>query len=57
MIRHKWVVGVRNKLANLASECDSCAAIEGSKLTPAERTELQDLIRKACTYIDKKLYI
>lgn len=55
MIRHKGIVETRNKLANLAMWCDSAAAIEGSKLTTAEREELQKLIRKAVSYIDKKL--
>ena len=36
MIRHKWSVGLRNKLASLAGEADSCAAIEGAKLTKQE---------------------
>ena len=56
MIRHKWIVGVRNKMSMLAGEFDSAAAIEGSKLTSTERQELQSLLRKAVEYIDKKLF-
>lgn len=37
MVRHKWIVGLRNKLGSLAMECDSVAAIEDCKLTEAER--------------------
>lgn len=55
MIRHKGILQTRNKLAELAMWCDSAAAIQGSKLSTAEREELQKLIRKAVGYIDKKL--
>jgi len=55
MIRNKWSVETRNKLAQLAMECDSCAAIEGAKMTSREREELQTLIRKALDYIDKRI--
>ena len=56
MIRHKWIVRLRNQLANLAMECDSCAAIEGSKLTTTEREKIQSDLRKIIEYIDKKLF-
>ena len=56
MIRHKWIVGLRNKLSSLAMECDSCAAIEGSKLSTAEREKIQSDLRKVIEYIDKKLF-
>lgn len=55
MIRHRFILGVRNKLSDLAASCDSSAAIEGSRLSTKEREELQTLIRKAYQYIDKKL--
>lgn len=55
MIRHKWTIGTRNKLVGLCNECDSAAAIEGAKLTPSERKELQNLIRKAYNYIDERI--
>ena len=55
MIRHKWIIGVRNQLANLAMECDSCAAIDGSRLTSSEREKVQSSIRKIIDYIDKQL--
>ena len=45
MIRHKWSVGLRNKLDSMWMECDSCAAIEGAKMTPREREELKKLIK------------
>ena len=55
MIRHKWSLKVRNQLASLAMECDSCAAIEGAKLTPAERSALQQKLRDVVFWMDKKL--
>ena len=55
MIRHKWIVGLRIKLSSLAMECDSAAAIEGSKLTSSEREKIQNDLRKIIEYIDKKL--
>lgn len=55
MIRHKWIVGVRNKLSNMRMECDSCAAIEGAYMTPTERIELQKMLKKAIDWIDKKI--
>lgn len=55
MIREKWIVGVRNKLANLYGECDSCAAIEGACMTEAERDKLKDMLKKAVNWIDKRI--
>lgn len=37
MIREKWSVGVRNKIANIAWEMDSCAAINGARMSKSER--------------------
>jgi hypothetical protein len=55
MIRHKWIIGARNKLVNIYWECDSCASIEGSRLTEKEREDLKSHIKKAVDYIDKHL--
>ena len=55
MIRHKWILKVRNSLANLAGECDSAAAIEGARMTESEREELQTRLRNAVGWIDSKL--
>lgn len=55
MIRHKWIIGVRNQLSSLWMECDSCAAIEGSCLTTTEREKLKSYLEKAIKYIDKSL--
>lgn len=55
MIRHKWIIGLRNQLACLAMECDSCAAIEGSKLSESEREKIQTDIRNIISYIDSHL--
>jgi len=56
MIRHKWIIGLRNKVSSLAGECDSAAAIEGSKLTTSERQKIQTNLRKIVEYIDSKLF-
>lgn len=55
MIRHKWILGVRNQLANFSMECDSAAAINGSKLTSDERECIQDKLRDIIGLIDRKL--
>ena len=56
MIRHKWIISFRNKLSSLAMECDSAAAIEGSKLSEYERYKLQKNLRDLVEYIDKQLF-
>ena len=43
-------------MASLAGECDSAAAIEGSKLTVDERQRIQTDLRKVVNYIDGKLF-
>ena len=55
MKRTKWIVGVRNKLSSLAMECDSCAAIEETKMRDSERQTLQNMLRKAVDWIDSKV--
>ena len=55
MVRHKWILKVRNQIASLALECDSAAAIEGAKMTRSERDELQTRLRNAVGWIDSKL--
>lgn len=56
MIQHKWIIGLRNQLANLAGECDSAAAINGAKMTPEERHLIQSALRNIVGIIDKKLF-
>lgn len=55
MLRKKWIIGARNKLASLAMECDSVAAIEDCQLTLQERKHIQDALRKVINYIDNKI--
>ena len=57
MKRTKWIVGMRNKLSSLAMECDSCAAIEETKITDSERKALQKMLNKAVEWIDSKIRI
>ena len=52
MVRHKWILKVRNQLASLAMECDSCAAIEGAKMNSVEREALQEHLRECVRWID-----
>lgn len=56
MIRHKWIIGFRNKLAELTNECNSCAAIEGSKLTKDEREYLSKGLIKLMEYIEERVW-
>lgn len=56
MIRHKWILKVRNTCSSLAMECDSAAAIEGAKLSNKERELLQAQLRNIVTWIDNKLF-
>lgn len=56
MIRHKWIIGVRNKLSDMYGECYSAAAINGAKMSDTEQEELRALIWKSIEYIDKKLH-
>lgn len=55
MVRHKWIVGMRNRLAMLAMECDSAAAINGARLNPVEREAIQERLREIVNYIDSKI--
>ena len=55
MIRHKWSLKVRNQLASLAMECDSCAAIEGARMTSAERSALQQKLRDVVFWLDERM--
>ena len=55
MIRHKWILKVRNQLASLAMECDSAAAIEGARMTAAERQALQQKLRDTVFWIDSRI--
>ena len=55
MIRHKWILKVRNQLASLAMECDSAAAIEGARMTTAERQALQQKLRDTVFWIDSRI--
>lgn len=55
MIRHKWILKVRNQLASLAMECDSCAAIEGARMTDRERDALQQKLRDVVYWIDSRI--
>ncbi len=52
MIRHKWIIGVRNQLAQMAMECDSAAAINGARMNPVERQAMQERLRDIVTWID-----
>ena len=55
MKRSKFIVNFRNKLAMLAMECDSCAAIEGAKMNSVEREALQERLRECVKWIDSRI--
>lgn len=57
MKRTKWIVGVRNKLASIAMECDSAAAIEETKMSDEERRVLQSWLRSAIDWIDEYIKV
>ena len=55
MVRHKWILKVRNQLASLAMECDSASAIEGAKMNSVEREALQERLRECVRWIDSRI--
>ena len=55
MEKNKYRIKVRNEISNLAGWCDSCAAIEGAKMTDAERSALQQKLCDIVYWMDKKL--
>ena len=55
MVRHKWILKVRNQLASLAMESDSAAAIEGAKMNSVEREALQERLRECVRWIDSRI--
>ena len=55
MIRSKFSVNMRNKLAQMAMECDSAAAINEAKMTSNERETLQKKLRELRDYIDARI--
>ena len=57
MKRDGFTVGLRNKLSELATQCDSCAAIEGAKMTQNERKTIQDSLRNIVNYIDERIKV
>lgn len=57
MIRNKFTVGLRNKLSELAMSCDTSAAIEGARMTEAERETIQTALRGLVKIIDEKIKV
>lgn len=55
MIRSKFSVNMRNKLAQMTMECDSAAAINEAKMTSNERETLQKKLRELRDYIDERI--
>lgn len=50
----KWSVDTRNKLSSIAMEFDSCAAIEGACMTPADREKCKKHLLAVIKFIDKE---
>ena len=57
MKRDGFSVGLRNKLSDLAMQCDSCAAIEGARMTEEERETIKKKLRSVVDYIDKRIKV
>ena len=55
MKRCKFTVNMRNKLAMLAMDCDSAAAISEARMTAGESQDIQCKLREIVSYIDKKI--
>lgn len=53
MTRNNFTVGLRNKLASMAMDCDCAAAV--NSMTRTERETLQAKLRDAYGFIDKHL--
>ncbi len=57
MKRSKFIVNFRNKLAMLAMDCDSAAAINEGRMSAVERQDIQSKLREIVSYIDKKILV
>lgn len=57
MKRDGFTVGMRNKLSELAMQCDSCAAIDGARMSTNERKTIQDALRRIVSYIDERIKV
>ena len=55
MERNKYSIKVRNEISTLAGWCDSAAAIEGAKMTEAERGALQQKLRDIVWWMDQRM--
>ena len=55
MERNKYSIKVRNEISTLAGWCDSAAAINGAKMTEAERETLQQKLRDTVHWIDSRI--
>lgn len=54
MIRSKWIESVRERLADLYTECDSTIAGD-TEMTTFERLQIQKRLKETIGYIDIKL--
>ena len=57
MKRDGFTVGLRNKLSELAMQCDSCAAIEGARMSESERQDIKLALRSIVNYIDERIKV
>ena len=55
MIWSKHTLKFRNRVAELAMDVDSCAMIEGGRLTSDERETIQRKLREVLRYMDERL--
>ena len=54
MIRSKWIESVRERLADLYTECDS-TLVGDTEMTTFEKFQIQKRLKETIGYIDTKL--
>lgn len=51
--RNKWVAKSQRTVMNVWGECDSCAAIDGARMSTADRKKVQDLCEQIAKILEK----
>ena len=57
MKRDGFTVGLRNKLSELAMQCDSAAAVRGARMSESERQDIKLALRSIVNYIDERIKV
>ena len=56
MLINKYLLSFRNKVAELTSWADSCAALDGACLTKEEQKFIKDSMHVVLDYLDEKIF-